>query len=402
MPKDTITLTRAELEKRIEDAVTKSIERNTAPAFLRSSSASKRVDLSTAQGKTFAYVRALHMLGNANGNFEKAARVANEWKEKHRSEVDELLVGVMKSGSMQAQDFASAGIFVDIEDTREVIEFLRAKAVVRNIPGVEKTNFVNGGRKIKRSTSDVSASWIGEGETAAISDKPAYGEHNMTPKKIGARLPVSNDLLRRSSYDITEEIVRKFTGKISQIEDQAFIRSAGSDNTPKGLFYWVHSDNKFAANGTVNTANINTDVNKAMTLIDVTDIPESSQAWLMNPRVSSYLSGLRDTNGNKYFPELANGNLGRNYPVLDSNNIPKNLGGGTESEIYLVNGGNIVIADELELVTTVDQNAYKDGNGSILSAADRDEVVFRMFHSTDIFVRYDTGLAVITGVTWGA
>lgn len=402
MPKDTITLTRDELEKRIASAVTKATERNTPPAFLRSSSSSNRVDLGTAKGKAFAYVRALHMLGNAKGNFEKAANVANHWKEKHRSEVDELLVGVMKSGSMQAQDFASAGIFVDIEDTREVIDFLRAKAVVRNIPGVQVTSFVNGGRKMKRSTSDVSVSWVNEGETPTISDKPAYGEHTMTPKKLGARLAVSNDLLRRSSFDITEDILTKFAGAMSQAEDQAFIRSAGGDNTPKGLFYWCHAGNKFAANGTVNTANINADLNKAMRLIDITDIPEASRAWLMNPRESSYLAGLRDANGNKYFPELANGTLGRNYPVLDSNNIPRNLGGGTESEVYLVNGANIVIADELELLTLVDQNAYKDASGTILSAADRDEVVFRMFHSTDLFVRYDTGLSVVTGVTWGA
>lgn len=410
MSKDTVTITKAEFDRRVEAAAQKHIERNSPPGFLLRTGGNSRVDINTAKGKTLAYMRGLHALGAASlktggrVDYDAAANIMNAWKEKSRSEVDEALVKVLKSGSMQAQDFASAGIFVDIEDSREVIEYLRAKAVVRNIPGVEKVSFTAGGRKMKRSTSDVSAEWIGEGQPPALSDKPAYGEHLMTPKKMGARLAVSNDLLRRSSYDIAEELLKKFTGKMSQVEDIAFLRGVGTQNSPKGLYYWCNSANKFNANGTVNTANINTDVAKVMTALDVTDILESQRSWIMNPRVSSYLSSLRDSNGNKFFPELSNNpsTLGRNYLVFDSNNVPKNLGGGTESELYLVDGGNIVIADELELLTTVDQNAYADSNSTLLSAADRDETVFRMFHSTDLFVRYDTGIAMLEAVTWGA
>lgn len=410
MSKDTVTITKAEFDRRVEAAAQKHIERNSPPGFLIRTGGNSRVDINTAKGKALSYVRGLHALGAASlktggrMDFDIASKIMNSWKEETRSEVDEALVKVLKSGSMQAQDFASAGIFVDIEDSREVIEYLRAKAVVRNIPGVEKSTFVNGGKKMKRSASDVSASWVGEGEAAAVSDKPTYGEHIMTPKKMGARLPVSNDLLRRSSYNISEEILRKFTGKMSQVEDIAFLRGVGTQNSPKGLLNWCNSSNKFNANGTVNTANINADVAKIMTALDITDIEESQRSWIMNPRVSSYLSTLRDSNGNKFFPELSNNpaTLGRNYQVFDSNNVPKNLGGGTESELYLVEGGNIVIADEYELQTIVDQNAYKDANGTLVSPADLDETVFRMFHSTDLFVRYDTGIAVLQQVTWGA
>lgn len=68
--------------------------------------------------------------------------------------------------------------------------------------------------------------------------------------------------------------------------------------------------------------------------------------WGMSNRSYMKLYGLRDGNGNKVYPEMANGML-KGYPIERTSAIPQNLGAGSnESEIYFADFNDVVIGED--------------------------------------------------------
>ena len=408
---ETTTITKTQLRGMIEKGVAEIISKRTAPAYIPKAGENGRapkIDLNTPKGKATAYMRGVHILGAASikqsaFDYDRASQIAKKWKEETKSDIDDAFVSILKSSdAMKAESFVNGGLFVNVDDMGDVLQYLRAKAIVRNMPGIEFLRFEGGVIEMKRETNDVSAEYVGETKPAAISPKQEYGKDLMTPKKMGARAVVSNNLLRRSSFDFTGRILEKFGGKMSQVEDQHFLRGVGSNYSPKGLLYWALDSNKFNANSTVTKENIDADLNKAAELLYVQDIDFPQLSWLTNPITATYLTSLRDANGILWYPEMENRKL-KGKPVFESNNIPRNMGvGSNESEVYYVDGANIVIADELDLITSIDQNPYKDSNGTMRSPADDDETVLRAWASSDFFVRYPSGIVVIQQVKWRA
>lgn len=122
--------------------------------------------------------------------------------------------------------------------------------------------------------------------------------------------------------------------------------------------------------------------------------------YIMSPRSLLYMENLRDGNGNKAFPEVAEGRLGI-YPIGVTTSVPDNLGVGTdESEIYFGDFAQFMIGDtERVAIAASDVAAYDDG-GTIRAAFSNDETVVRLIAEHDTQVRYDTAFAVLTGVTW--
>lgn len=406
---DTITVTRTQLKDMVNKGVAEIIEKRTPPAYIPKAGEHGRApkfDLDTPKGKAIAYVRGLHILassslGRSIVDHDKASQIAKKWREETKSDIDDALITILKSSdAMQAQSFVNGGLFVETDDIGKVLQYLRAKAVVRNLPGIEFLRFNGGMISMSRETSDVTANYVGEGKTPTMSPKQTFAKEFMTPKKMGARAVISNDLIRKSSYDHTGRILDKFGGKISQVEDQHFLRGVGTANSPKGLLYWAASENKFNANGTVTKENIDADINKAVELLYVQDVPFPELGWLMNPITATYLASLRDANGIKWYPDMENRKM-NGKGVYESNNIPRNMGvGSNESEVYFVDGASISIADDYDLTTSVDQSPYEDSNGNMRSPADNDETVLRAWVSHDIYVRYPTGIVVIQQVKW--
>ena len=124
--------------------------------------------------------------------------------------------------------------------------------------------------------------------------------------------------------------------------------------------------------------------------------------WIMAPRTQMHLMNLRDGNGNYAFPEVMSGRL-RNKPIFLTTQIPINLGGGTESEIYLVDAAQIVVGEHMGIeISMSTEAAYNDGTGTMRAAFSRDETVMRAILQHDINARHLAAIAILTGVTWGA
>ena len=183
-------------------------------------------------------------------------------------------------------------------------------------------------------------------------------------------------------------------------EDIAFIRGEGTEFTPKGLLNYVPAANTFAANGTVNLANVTADVADALLRLRVAHTRMINVGWLWHPRTTMWLKQVRDTNGNFAFKAEMDTGKFWGFPFLDTTNIPINLGAGTESEVYLVDFADCVLGESNQLmVDTSTEASYWDGS-ALQSAYSKDLTLLRVIASHDLGVRHDSSIVVITAVKW--
>ncbi len=129
----------------------------------------------------------------------------------------------------------------------------------------------------------------------------------------------------------------------------------------------------------------------------------TSPGWIMSPRSFIYLLGLRDTQGNKAFPEMASGTL-KGYPFATTTAIPNNLAvtGTNESEIYFCDFADVLVCEVPGLLISVSSEAaYYDGS-AVVSAFSRDQTVIRVIAQHDLVMRHTESVAVLSDVDWGA
>ena len=199
-----------------------------------------------------------------------------------------------------------------------------------------------------------------------------------------------------------EAIVRDdLIAALGQRGDLAFIRGAGTQYTPKGLRYWAPSANVIAANGTVNLANVTTDLGKLWLQLANGNVRFLRPGWLIAPRTFNYLMNVRDGNGNFAFREEMMAGRLWGYPFAYTTQIPINLGGGSnESEVYLADFADVVIAEQEGLIIDVfDGAAYHDGT-NVVAAVSADQTVLRAIQEHDLVMRHEESVAVLTTVLW--
>lgn len=338
------------------------------------------------------YVRAVAAAGGDMARAEHFAKKA--WN-------DDLGARVVKT--LQAGDFTGAGFLIPDEFAAEIIELLRNKTVVR-AAGARVVDMPNGQMTIRRQDGAATATYVGEATNIPVTE-PTGGQIVMTAKKLAAVVPISNDLLKYTSGPSADEFVRDDLVQVLAIrEDQAFLRDDGLASKPKGLRYWAAAANLLNTNGS-SSSQIETDFKDLANALDSANVRMVNPAWFMSPRSVNHLRIQRDAaGGNLLFPEMRNSNPTiYGWPVFATNSIPNNLGGGTNTEVYLVDMADALIGQTSGLEIAVDPGAaYVDSNSVTQSAFTRDETVMRAIMRHDFIVRHDESVAVITDVAWGS
>lgn len=349
---------------------------------------------STDRGIGIPAARFVRALAFAKGDQDKALHFAKKaWDDD---------VGEAVQKALQAGDFTAGGALLEPEFAPGIIELLRNTTVVRRA-GARSLPMNNGTLTLRKQTGASTTSYVGESQNIS-STEPQVGQIVMTAKKLAAIVPISNDLLTFDSGNMADEFVRDdLVMQMAVREDQAFLRDDGMQDTPKGLRYWADSDNILSTNGT-GSSDVEADFKDLIQALEGQNVRMVRPAWLMAPRSKNHLLNLRDANGNIIYPEIRNPtpNL-YGWPVFLTNNIPTNLGGGSdETEIYLVDMNDAIIAESSSIEITVDSSASYVENGSLVSAFARDETAIRVLSRHDFAVRHTESVAVITDVTWGS
>ena len=350
------------------------------------------------------YIRSLYASkGDPGRMLDYAKKAGHDW-----------LVQAFASGDMtkalSSENFTAGGAFVPEQLSTDIIEFLRARSVIRSLQPMI-IPMPNGTATIPKLTGGATAAYVGE-STVQNATQATTGQLRLVWKKLRATEPLSREFLQFSSPGSDTAIRDDLVNALATAEDSAFIRGLGVADGPKGLRFWAPAANVAisagADDGTVPTlAEVETDLTTLIQLLAGADVRMLRPAWIMSPRSKNFLFRLRDGNGNLAFPEIrANPATLWGFPVGVSNNVPSDLAGAgseTISELYLVDMADAVIGEATQMeIRLLEEASYTDSGGTLVSAPDRDEVVLIALERHDFGMRHDASVAVRTSVVYGA
>lgn len=300
---------------------------------------------------------------------------------------------------------ANGGLLIADDMAADVIPLLRPYSVTRRIGALE-VSIPRGTKQTPKITSGVSSGYVGEGQSIPSSQLKT-GAIVFTAHKLATLVVLSNEMRKfsadRGAFGAETVVFNDMMASIGQVEDDKFLFGTGTQNQPLGITLQVASGNKFNANGTINVTNVVADLQKAMTKLGNADIPMHRPAWIWAPRTTNYLMTLLDANGHFVFrAEVEQGRLFR-WPYFESNNIPINLGAGSdESKVILVDAAQVMIGDVDEIDVARTDSATVTIDGQSQNLFERDMSALRIRRWNDILLRYSTAIAVIEAVKWGA
>jgi HK97 family phage major capsid protein len=301
--------------------------------------------------------------------------------------------------ALEASDAEGGGVLIPTQWSGEVIELLKERTTVRRL-GPRIIPMPTGSMQMSKLTGGATAGYIGESQNLPVTEQ-TFGNINLTWKKLAALIPVSNDLLRFNTEGADAIVRDDAVSAMATREDQAFLRDDGTQFTPKGLRHWVPAAHVMGANGTVNLANVTSDLAALILLLREANCRFLNMNWIMAPRTEFYLLSVRDGNGNfAYRDEMLRGTLW-GIPYASTTEIPTNLGtGGDESEIMLADFADILLGESGTLeVMASDVAAYYDGT-QVQAAFSLDQTVIRLIAHHDLAVRHEESLAVMNEVVW--
>lgn len=342
------------------------------------------------KGDTFA--RMIMAMASAKGDNERAIKWAEDTYGKDSAAP---VVKALQTDSVQA-----GGFLVEEAVSSEVIELLRPASVVMSMsPQMIRMNTAS--FQIPKLTGGAAASYIGEGDDI-LATQPTGGLVRLTFRKLAALVPMSNDMLRYAAPG-TETIVRDdLVAGLAQRGDLGMLRDNGTSDTMVGLRYQVPSANVIPANGTVNLQNVTYDLGQCILALLEANVRMLRPGWIFAPRVAMFLMTIRDGNGNFAFrEEMMQGRLW-GYPYKTTNQIPVNLGGGSdETEIYFADFADVVIGEGMQMqIDTSVEATYRDSNGNLVSAFSRDQTVVRAIMEHDLQMRHNESIVILDAVTW--
>lgn len=318
--------------------------------------------------------------------------VANAAEQLYGSEMGEIVA------NMEESTDTKGGFLVDEAYSSDFIDILRPNVQVRRM-GARPVPMPDGNLTTRKKTAGTTASYVGE-RVPAPTTAATVGVNTMSAKRLTAMVPITNQLIRRASMNVQQMIRDDLVEGVARTEDQQFLRGTASATAPGGIRDLMAAGNVLTANATVNLANVDNDLGRLELAVIGANIPMISPGYIVSPRTLKFLERLRDANGNKAYPEIADGRLGM-YPIGWTTSIPDNLGAGTdESEIYFGDFAQFNIGEtERIAIAASDVAAYDDG-GTIRAAFSNDETVIRLIAEHDTQLRYDTAFARLDAVTW--
>ena len=375
------------------------------------------------------------LIGLGGGNLYNARQSAKDGYGENHPLTKAFMAATSQKAMIMASG-ASGGFIVPPDVMTEIIELLRAKAVVRasnprNMPMPRGTMTLPG------QSSAATANYGTETGIIAAS-QPSLSQIVATYKKLTALVPVSNDMMRYANPAV-DAFVRDDIVKIMALrEDLAFLLGDGSKSTPRGFLSfangWVAQNggtlgnwsqtaasvfavnaadpanttggNFITSNASYTQVTVAAELQGAINRLDTANVPEDKRVWFFHPRIYNYLFGLLNAVGlYVYRDELSKGML-LGYPIRKTTQIPTTYwdaagSNKTQTFIFLVEMNEAMILDSMQLELAVSrEGTYTDTNGATVSAFQSDQTIIRAVAEHDFQMRHDQAVAVIQGVQW--
>jgi HK97 family phage major capsid protein len=307
---------------------------------------------------------------------------------------------------------ASAGGFAIPQGySDDFIQALRPLVSVRRLNPIV-VPMGNGNLYWARINTGGTVGYIGE-NTIINPTQEQFGAVTLMARKMAAITPVSNTLLRSSSPAVDVIVKTDLIAALSSTEDFFFLRGDGTNNTPRGIRNWAPPANVFTAPalagsslGATDVATVDNSLSQLELALVAAGVKMIRPGWILSPRTALNLKSLRASSGMRAFPEMKDGML-KGYPFAVSANAPTDLtatplGGSqitTASEVILCDFSYCVIGEFPLAIDVSGQGTYTDG-GSTISAFSQDNSLVRVVLQSDIGMRRDEAVAVLTAVAY--
>ncbi|MTI49461.1 MAG: phage major capsid protein [Firmicutes bacterium] len=289
---------------------------------------------------------------------------------------DKTFVAEMKAVSVTGD----GGYLVPEDYTDEVIQLLYADTVAISL-GARIVPMPNGNLNMPKLISGSSASYIGENQSKKAS-KPKYANIRLSAKKLACVVPISNDVLRSTSY-ASDMYVRDDMVKQMQLKmDATVLFGEGTESTPRGIKNTtdVLSKSVGALPTTSNTYDQVTDV-------ESNDAAGMSMGWAFNSKFKGVVYNLTDGNGAFIHREELNKGRFHGYPYKVTNQIPTGTSGKKPTDVYFGDWAEILIGEQMQLEIRMSEDAtYENASGDMVSAFANDQTVMRSLMIHDFSV----------------
>tara|TARA_R100001443_G_scaffold47372_1_gene60022 strand:- start:173 stop:1789 length:1617 start_codon:yes stop_codon:yes gene_type:complete len=217
------------------------------------------------------------------------------------------------------------------------VDALRPTSVVMTA-GATVLGNLTGNVSIPKRTGSSTAAWFGADDSDALSESVGtFGAIALSPKTVGSYSKYSRLMKLQATPDIENLIRQDMLEKIGTQIDIAAIAGTGSSSQPTGIL--SASDTTVTALGTNGAA---ASIDTLITLkksVSAANADDGSCCYLINSKVESALSQLKDSNG-AYFLNPFGGELGAarfaGRRMLVSNNVPSNLSKGSGSNLSAI------------------------------------------------------------------
>ncbi|NVJ08385.1 phage major capsid protein [Myxococcus sp. AM001] len=219
--------------------------------------------------------------------------------------------------AVQLSKFDSAGVLVPIQQSGEVIEFLRPDAAMLKL-GVRTQTF-KGELHMGKQTGTSVFKWVGEGETVPKS-APKYGKIVLKAHKGMVLTDISNDLLRTPGVGdagVGEDI----RATVADGLDEAGFNGDGTGAAPKGLFAQLDAAHTFASTGTTPAAYL-ADIDKAVELPLTAHVRMGNAAWVLHPTRATALLQLQNSGVWVFRQEMLDRGTIRGFPFVMTTRVP--------------------------------------------------------------------------------
>lgn len=310
---------------------------------------------------------------------------------------------VEESKALGESTASGGGTLVPVQYVAEIIELLRSQAVVRSA-GARIVPMPSGTMEMPEQTGGATAYYAAENAIGTASEQTT-GSKKLTAKTLTGLVPVSDQLLADAPMS-AEMFVRDDLVRVMALrEDLAFLRGAGGDNTPLGIF--KQAGNTAAMTASPDLDNAVSDIDAAEYRLDEDNVPMQGRVWFMHPRIKKYLRGLKTSAGDYRFREELDAGKLNGYPVFLATQIPIIMlsgadTGGTESEFGLVWMPDVLVGDTMSLEIEAFRGGSYEVGSSSYSGISRRQTIIRAVSRHDCLLRHANSASMVTGCTWGA
>ncbi|MGR8759446.1 phage major capsid protein [Bacillus thuringiensis] len=359
----------------------------------------------------------------AKGNAEMALKLAkNHYPQNERVvkalelQANGMNLGMLMKATVEAGttlDTTWAGPLVDYQNfAGDFVEFLRPRTIIGqfgqgSVPSLNRIPF---NVRIAGQTTGGSAYWVGEGAPKPLTSFD-FTATELRWNKVAAISVLTNELIRFSNPS-AERLVRDgLAAAVIERIDIDFIdpaKTAVANVSPASI---TNGATAIASSGS-DAAAIRADIQALWApFIAARNAPRNA-VYIMDSTTALALSLMQNPLGQSEFPGITmNGGTFMGVPVIVSDYLPASSAGGivvlaNASDIWLADDGQVTVdasqEASLQMLDNPTNNSATGTATSMVSMFQTNSTAFRAERYINWARRRASGVAYLTGVSWGA